>query len=115
MQICSAYNSYGCSELASGYRDVLYEASALGYHRTGEGHTLDLDSKWIGSRLSVEPEAARPAGPEIPHPSQGFLNGVLALSSLPPLGRAPGCKVVAREPLADTGEQAVPPLGLWTK
>lgn len=43
MQICSAYNSYGCSKLASGYRDVLYEASALGYHRTGEGHTLDLD------------------------------------------------------------------------
>lgn len=71
--------------------------------------------KWIGSRLSVEPEAARPAGPEIPQPSQGFLNGVLALSSLPPLGRAPGCKVVAWEPLADTGEQAVPPLGLWTK
>ena len=50
---------------------------------------------WIESSLSVEPEAARAAGPEMPHSSQGFVNGVLALTSFPLLGSAPESKVVA--------------------
>lgn len=47
------------------------------------------------SSLTVEPDVARAAGPEMPHSSQGFINGVLALTSLPVLESAPGYKVVA--------------------
>lgn len=52
-------------------------------------------SMWIESSLSMEWEAARVAGPEMPHSSQGFVNGVLALTSFPLLGNTPEYKVVA--------------------
>lgn len=69
----------------------------------------------IGLRLNVEPEAARPVGSEMPHCSQGFINGVLTLTSLPLPGSTPGCKMATLEPPAGTNEQAIPSLGLWTK
>lgn len=56
---------------------------------------------WMGSStcmessLTVEQEAAQAAGPERRLSSQGFVNGVLALTSLPVLESAPGYKVAA--------------------
>lgn len=61
-----SYDSCGYSGLAAGCGDVLGEVPPGGYHRMGQRHILDLDGVEyrIGSRLSVEPEAARPAGPK---------------------------------------------------
>lgn len=67
------------------------------YIRMGEGQTPDSNRvKYVDrSRLRVGREAARPAGPEMPHPSQSFINGVLALICLPLLGMSPEYKVAA--------------------
>ena len=35
----------------------------------------------IGLRLNMEPEAARPAGSEMPHRSQGFINDFTAVKT----------------------------------
>lgn len=62
------------------YRDEFHEVPALRISQTEKGHTVGLDGVRYVDRIEAQcgTRGTRPAGSEMPHPSQGFINGALA-------------------------------------